>query len=416
MLAKKILIVSQYYHPFAGGVETHAHQISQALSQKNHVEIVAVNFTGSKLPTRLTLLHYNLLTPAYQSYHDKQIPVHALTPTLVDRIKLLPLLVRVTPLIQSIAYHSLNKFGYNFYRWVFYDRLKSIIAGMDVVHSLAGGYLGWLAQSIAQELGIPFICTPFVHPHQWGDNALDVAYYQRCQAVIGLLKSDRDYLASIGVPDQILHTIGVSPDLPKTTDPTGFRQRHGLGDFPLVLYVGRMMPQKGAAALRSATQEIWRNVPNARIVFIGPSTVESAGWFENCDSRILYLGKVSQQEKADALSACDVFCMPSLSEILPTVYLEAWSYGKPVIGGYAAGLPDLIEGNGAGLAVPQQSDAIAAAIVRILHEPELGRNFGEAGQKLVEIRYSVKSIVEQLEALYLNVIAMQVNHPLGSIH
>jgi phosphatidyl-myo-inositol dimannoside synthase len=89
-----------------------------------------------------------------------------------------------------------------------------------------------------------------------------------------------------------------------------------------------------------------------------------------------------------------------MSEILPTVYLEAWSYGKPVVGGYAEGLPDLIEGNGAGIAVSQNADDIAAALVRVLQNPDLLESFGRSGLQLVENQYSVTSVVGQLKNLY----------------
>ena len=117
----------------------------------------------------------------------------------------------------------------------------------------------------------------------------------------------------------------------------------------------------------------------------------------------VYLGKVSAQEKADALAACDVFCMPSMSEILPTVYLEAWSYGKPVIGGLAHGLPELVEGNGGGLAVGQEGTVVAAAILALLTDPGHRRRMGEAGRRLVEQRYAVPAVTSQLLSLYESV-------------
>ncbi len=103
---------------------------------------------------------------------------------------------------------------------------------VDVVHSLAGGYLGWTAQAAARDLGIPFVCTPFVHPKQWGDGPEDVEYYEKADAVIGLVETDKEYLASIGVPKENLHIVGVSPNLPATADPKGFREKHGLGAAP----------------------------------------------------------------------------------------------------------------------------------------------------------------------------------------
>lgn len=397
----KLLLITQYYYPFIGGVETHVRQIAHEFTHQGYdVEIVASNFAPSSLPVYLSILYYNLLVSTYESYQDGTIQVHALTPNLSDRLRMLPIAIRALPKIGGKFYTPLNRFGYSFYKAVFYDRLKELMKNVDVVHSLAGNYLGWTAQAAAQDLNIPFVCTPFVHPHQWGDDPISVEYYQRSDAVIGLLKSDRDYLASLGLPDEKLWTIGVSPDLPETSDAEGFRRRHGLENIPFVLYAGRMMPQKGGQALLASMEQVWQQVPNAQFIFIGPHTVESQDWFKNTDTRVKYLGRVSQQEKADALAASDVFCMPSMTEILPTVYLEAWSYGKPVIGGYAEGLPDLIEGNGAGIAVPQNADDIAAAIIRMLQNSDLRENFGRSGLQLVERDYSLKSVTHKLGDLY----------------
>lgn len=66
--------------------------------------------------------------------------------------------------------------------------------------------------------------------------------------------------------------------------------------------------------------------------------------------------------------------MPSLFEILPTVYLEAWSYSKPVIGGKAQGVPELIEGNNGDFAVEQTPEEINATITKLLQDPPLSQN------------------------------------------
>jgi phosphatidylinositol alpha-1,6-mannosyltransferase len=408
----KILLVSQNYHPFVGGVEIHARQVAHELAKAHSVTIAAGNFLPSRLPSRLAVLHTSLLAPSYHNYQDGAVPVRALTPSGSDRLRLLPISARALPVVRRRAHHRLSRFGYPWYRAVFLPRLRELVQGTDVVHSLAGGYLGWTAQAAAQEQGVPFICTPFVHPHQWGDDPASVAYYKRADAVIALVESDRRYLRTLGVPEEKLHVIGVSPDLPATVDPDRFRHQHGLNDrpgecggappgrLPVVLYVGRMMPQKGARALRQAADLVWRREPRAQFVFVGPRTQESAAWFSSDDSRALVLGKVSGQEKADALAACDVFCMPSMSEILPTVYLEAWSCGKPVVGGRAPGLPELVEGSGAGIAVTQDPHEISMALLKLLQQPALRARMGERGRELVSRRYSVEAVVGALESLY----------------
>jgi len=146
----------------------------------------------------------------------------------------------------------------------------------------------------------------------------------------------------MGLAAEKLHILGVVPILLATVNPDEFRQQHNLVDVPVILFVGRRSAYKGIKAVLSAAHQVWQTIPNAHFVFVSPDTPESLEWFENADSRIHYLGKVSEQEKGDAIAACNIFCMPSLFEILPGIYLEASSYSKPFIGGKAQGVPQLI--------------------------------------------------------------------------
>ncbi len=400
-----ILLVAQNYHPFVGGVETHVRQLAHDLRRRGHgVSVAAVNFGVNRLPRRLALLNANVFVPPFPSHDDGGVPVHALVPRPAERVQMLPIAARLLPGVGRLAgYFRLERFGYDWYRRAYLPYLRRRVRGADVVHSLAGNYLGWVAQEAASEQGVPFVSTPFVHPRQWGDGPHDVAYYCRADAVIALVETDRDYLVEIGVPAEKVRVIGVSPELPGQADPAGFRRRLGLGTEPLILYVGRMMPQKGARAVLEAAPLVWRRHPSARFAFVGPPTPESEAWFRGRDPRVLCLGRVALQEKADALAACDIFCMPSLSEILPTVYLEAWSYGKPVVGGKAHGLPELVEGNGAGLAVGQEPEDVAAALLRLLDDEGERQRFGENGREMVEKRYSVPAVTGALLGVYESV-------------
>lgn len=354
----------------------------------------------------MEILHTSLLAPAMTDHTCDDIPVAVIAPRgRLDRIRLLPAAVRAVPRLQRYAYHGLNRLAYRTaFRPTFGPRLNQLAADADVVHSFAFGPLGWAAAEAARAAGAGLVVTPFVHPHQWGDGPDDVAFYRGADAVIGLVDTDTAYLASLDIPAVKLRTIGVSPDLPATVDPAGFRQSLGLGEAPVVLYVGRMMAQKGAASVLSSMATVWAKVPSARFLFIGPANAAEAAQFVGLDRRAEYLGKVSAQSKADALAACTVFCMPSMSEILPTVYLEAWSYGRPVIGGRAHGLPELVEGNGAGLSVSQDGPAVAAAIVGLLNDRDLARRLGGRGRQLVEAKYSVSAVTGQLVEVYRSVV------------
>ena len=394
----RILFVSQRYHPFVGGVETQTRLVVRELTRRHQVEVAAVNFDEPDLHPRLDFFHESLLAPSHESFNDEGVPVHALTPSLADRARMMPIALRATPLLQRYRYHALRRFGYRFYRSAYLPKLRALVQKADLVHSVAGGYLGWAAQEAAAQANVPYVCTPYVHPGQHGDDADSVAAYRRADAVFALLETDRQFLTELGVPSEKVHLAGVVPLLPEHADPAAFRASLNIGDAPIVLFVGRVVAYKGVYALLDAARQVWDERPDAHFVVIGPGGDEEA--LNARHPHIHYLGRVSEQRKADALAACDLFCMPSTFEILPAVYLEAWSYARPVIGGTAQGLSELIEGNRAGVTVAQDREAIARCVLDLLADPERRMRMGRCGQELIRERFSKEGLVSRYEAVY----------------
>lgn len=401
----RVIYICSNYHPFVGGVEIHAQQVAQWMSRRHIVSIAARNFSSEPTSRIAKVLHHNLLTPSHADKQDGSVAVHSLTPSISGRLFMLPMLLRAAPKLRRWFYHPINEITHPFYRMAIWSKLNRIIKGTDVVHCLAHGDLGWVALKAARRDNVPFVCTPFVHPSQWGDGPTDKEFYRQCDAVVGLVDSDASYLETLGVDRSRLCVIGVSPNLPSSADAGRFRRKYGLGSKKIVLYVGRMMAEKGAAAVVEAAQILQTRKSDVCFVFIGPASEAEAAIFANAPRNVSYLGKIDWQDKADAYAACDIFCMPSLSEILPTVYLEAWSFGKPVIGGLAEGLADLVRGNEAGANVPQDGAMIADAVSRYLDDAPMAMRQGANGQKLVEQRYSIDAVGEQLEKLYCEVVA-----------
>ena len=408
----KITFVTHNYAPFTGGIETHAEQVAHALSARHEVTVAALNFRRFQVPRRLGPLDQNLLAQRTgEDRRDGPVRVLSLGPRWPERLKMLPMLLRCTPVLPRWFHPEFDALTHPFHAWAFTPGLTRAIRGADVVHSLATFDLGWTTGAVARRLGVPLVCTPFAHPGAWGDGPNDIAFYKRCDAVIGLLGSDRDHLARLGVAPEKLHTIGVSPATLPPVDPAGFRRQAGcVGSEPLILFVGRMTAYKGATAVLAAAPLIWERFPDARFVFIGPGSADETAIFDGADPRIRYLGRVEDQTKADALAGCDVFAMPSVSEILPTVYLEAWSFGKPVVGGTAHGVPALVEGNRAGITAGQTAGSVADAVCRLLGNPALARELGENGRRLVENQYSVAAVAGALERLYEEVVHSGCSH------
>ena len=313
--------------------------------------------------------------------------------TVSDRFRILPVVNN-----EDVSWDRYQRA----YRSVYLPKMRALVRGKDVVHSVADGYLGWAAEEAAREEGVPFLLTPYVHIGAHGGLFADnIAFYRRADIVFALLETNAQKLVELGIAPDRIRLLGVVPLLPKESDPEGFRTAHGLGKNPIVLFIGRMTEHKGPLALLKAAAYVWREMPNVQFVFAGPGGREQQRWFaERPDARIRYLGLITEQQKGDVMAACDLFCMPSTEEILPGVYLEAWSYGKAVVGGTAHGLRELIEDNGAGIVVEQDPETIAKRLVELLRDEPSRRRMGERGRALVQKRFTESALVHTLEETY----------------
>lgn len=398
-----ILLVSKNYYPFVGGIETQVRLLAHALAKKHQVEIAAARFEPHQLH-RLWPLEDSLLLPAFASYDDEAVRVHSLSPTRIERMRMLPIAVRVAPKIRRYFHSQFRRFGYRFYRSVYVPRLRKIVRHQDIIHVFAADYLGWAVAEAAAAERVPLVVSAYVHLGQYGDDPENVAFYNSARIVFSLLETDREKLIELGVSSEKIRVSGVVPILPDTCDPSGFRVQHGIGGDPVVLFVGRLEEYKGPKAVLDAAPLVWQSLPDVHFVFVGPASDSAQRWFHGARAdRVHYLGLVSEQEKADAFAACDLFCMPSRYEVLPAVYLEAWSYSKTVIGGTARGLYELIEGNDAGVTVGHNSVDIAALIVDLLGDDAARHRMGENGRRYVEANCSPDALLRTIESAYADI-------------
>jgi poly(glycerol-phosphate) alpha-glucosyltransferase len=115
---------------------------------------------------------------------------------------------------------------------------------------------------------------------------------------------------------------------------------------------------------------------------------------------VVFLGPRFGEEKNACYRHCDAFVLPSLSEGLPMVILEAWAYARPVLMTPECNLP---EGFAAGAAVRMEatSQSIAEGLRQLLGVCEADRlTMGRRGRSLVEQRYSWPETARQLRSVH----------------
>jgi glycosyltransferase involved in cell wall biosynthesis len=270
----------------------------------------------------------------------------------------------------------------------------------------------------AQRQPIPFICTPFVHLGEPGDDTIARYYLMRHQIEL-LARSDRviamtgleaDALAARGVARARLRRVGVGvdPDEVAGGDGARFRAEQQIVG-PLALYIGTLARDKGAIQLVEAMRQLWAQGANATLALIGAPLAHFTNFYEQLPedirARIRLLTYAPDAVKRDALAAADVFAMPSRTDSFGIVYLEAWCYGLPVVGARAGGVPDVIADGQDGVLVKfGDVPALAAAVGELLRDHQRARRLGAAGRAKVLRELTWDHIYARVRAVYDEVI------------
>jgi glycosyltransferase involved in cell wall biosynthesis len=104
------------------------------------------------------------------------------------------------------------------------------------------------------------------------------------------------------------------------------------------------------------------------------------------------LGVPDELGKADALAACDIFCLPSSHEAFGIAYVEAWTYGKPVICGLAAACRELIQDGVTGVWADQGPASLAKKILSLLEQPDFRERLGRDGRARQQRDFTTESV------------------------
>ena len=168
----------------------------------------------------------------------------------------------------------------------------------------------------------------------------------------------------------------------------------------LVLAVGRLVEQKNhELAIRAITQ-----VPGATLAIVGdgPLRPELERLAAELEAPVIFTG-VRRDARA-LMGAADVVVMPSRWEGLPLSALEALASGTPLVATNVRGLRELVADGENALLVPEEPEALAAALRRVLEDRELATRLSEAGLR-VPGAGSDAELVEGFLAVYARLAA-----------
>ena len=181
---------------------------------------------------------------------------------------------------------------------------------------------------------------------------------------------------------------------------------------PIVGVVARLEAEKGHPTLLEAWPAVLGAAPDARLLVVGEGSqrelleaqASSLGLLDGRSSSITFTGR--RDDVPAVTAALDVAVLPSYREAQGLSILEAMALSRPVVASAVGGIPEMIDDGRTGLLVPPHDPgALAAAIVKLIENPDLAARIGRAGHDLVHERFCVEQMVRAVETIYDEAVA-----------
>jgi len=280
--------------------------------------------------------------------------------------------------------------------------------GIDILQT-HGYKANVLARFLAPRLGRPWVA--FLHGETW-ENWKVRAYFALER--LAVLRADRIVVVSHNMARRVM-AWGVPRTKIRVVHNACLIEgsvHHHLPAWrpeasPLVAVIGRLSPEKGVDVALRVHHLVARNCPEAQLLIAGegPETVKLQRSTERLGigSSVQWLGY--QEDLSNLYRQIAVLLIPSRSEGLPNVALEAMAHGVPVVATAVGGVPEIIsDGHNGFLAPSEDVEGLASRVIQLLEDASLRRYLGHRGREDVASRFSPEARVQALAEIYHEVL------------
>ena len=300
------------------------------------------------------------------------------------------------------------KFSWPLTRW-----LDARVTGYDVVHVHAlFSYSTIPGCRAAARRGVPYVLRPLGTLDPWSlarHGARKRPYFAlverrhlRDAAAIHVTSAiEAEGVAALGFGERVrVIPLGVdAPPVVRALAPAGGRLR--------LLFLSRLHPKKGLPLVLEALASLTRTGGgDAELVVAGSgepayhAEMEALARELGVADRVRFVGHVEGEAKARLLGEADLFVLPSYQENFGIAVAEALAVGLPVLVSDRVAIAEEVAGAGAGVVVPTDAGAVAAALASLAADRERLARMGERGAELARERYSWERTARSLLELY----------------
>jgi glycosyltransferase involved in cell wall biosynthesis len=392
----RILMAVQSYFPFQdqGGPVVKVRALAHALAQRGHQITVLTADLGLKKPNSVNMP----FEPGQWGYYAEENGVKAVYLSTIAHYRALT----VNPGVIGFCHTSLPQF--------------------DLVH-FYGLYdlLGPAVSYFCRSVGIPYVIEPmgmyrpidrsFQLKRVWR-RSLGRAFWKHAAQIVATSELEHEELLAEGVTPEklVIRYNGIDLKAPTSLPSRGeFRTKWEISPAePVVLFLGRLIPRKGADILIDAFAKACPE--SGRLVIAGPEgepgylgVLSKRALEAGIQSRVLFTGPLYDNAKEALLADADIFVLPSRYENFANSAAEAMARGIPVIITEGCGIRSLVDGR-AGLVIPREPGALTAAIRKLISDRTLYKEFQEGG-RAISARLGWDRLSEQMENYYAKAMA-----------
>lgn len=193
-----------------------------------------------------------------------------------------------------------------------------------------------------------------------------------------------------------------------TEDLTGFRSRFALPQEKIILYVGRLVYEKGIHVLIDAIPKVLAKA-NAKFIIVGSGYMKeqllNVARAKGIEHKVLFEGFLDEPSLLRLQKCADVSVVPSLFEPFGIVALEAMAAKSPVVVSDTGGISEIVDHDVTGVKVyPGNVDSLAWGINRILLDDRYRQRISENAYRVVQDKYGWEKIAEQTKSTYERIL------------
>ena len=388
----KICFVNALFYPFKGGTENHMAELGEALVKKGvEVHVVTGRLNGTLAKETMNGIKVHRVPAKVFKIQGFYPPPLVLCPDFLQHLR------KIDARENFDLFHLHGRWfpDFTLVRKHCNETKKPLVL---TVHN-------------ARPIGISPTYTLFGSAYE---AAIGINVLKSADRLIAVSKWTAADVMKYNLPKKKFTVIynGINANKFTTAPNPAVKKKLGMAaSDPLLVWVGRVIEQKGLKYLIAAMPAVLAKFSEAKLLLVGTGTEvkklkQQAAKLGINNSVVFYGAENNRKKLNELLRSADAFVFPSVWEPFGIAIIEAMASGLPVIATKTGGIPEIIQHGKTGLLVRQRnSKELAKTITALLANPNLRRKIAKNGRRVVERKFNFSKIASETIAVYQKAIA-----------